>query len=226
MTAAVQMIGRRFSALSVIAEVARNGSRRAFRCQCDCGNQADALGENLRSGHTKSCGCISVAAAQTRHEKTREGFIGQRFGRLVVTDFAGFYTSKKQKHARVRVACDCGGKKVVNINSLRRGLVISCGCVRRRFIAVVSFRHGQARRGRASREYRTWAGMIFRCENPTASNYKNYGGRGIKVCDRWRSSFEAFRFFTIWVANRDLTTRSIESTRTEITVRKIADGPL
>lgn len=55
-----------------------------------------------------------------------------------------------------------------------------------------SIKHGHAFVGKVSPTYRAWAGMIRRCENPDATNYEWYGGRGIKVCDRWRHSFEAF----------------------------------
>jgi hypothetical protein len=51
--------------------------------------------------------------------------------------------------------------------------------------------HGKARKGKRSRVYRTWDGMRQRCQNPNQPHYERYGGRGIRVCDRWQS-FEAF----------------------------------
>jgi len=54
--------------------------------------------------------------------------------------------------------------------------------------------HGASPYGKASPEYVTWVHMIQRCHNPTNKDYKNYGGRGITVCDMWRDSFEAFLF--------------------------------
>jgi hypothetical protein len=53
-------------------------------------------------------------------------------------------------------------------------------------------KHGHARRGKHSPEYQTWKGMIERCENPNHIGFKYYGGRGIKVCARWRKSFANF----------------------------------
>src|SRR6266481_8299787 len=54
-------------------------------------------------------------------------------------------------------------------------------------------RHGYARKGSSrSPEYLAWAGMKARCFNPASPGYKNYGARGITVCERWRNSFEAF----------------------------------
>lgn len=53
-------------------------------------------------------------------------------------------------------------------------------------------KHGHAKRGHATPEYRTWLGMIGRCHCPTATRYRDYGGRGVVVCERWRNSFENF----------------------------------
>jgi hypothetical protein len=51
--------------------------------------------------------------------------------------------------------------------------------------------HGHARKGHHSRTFNTWDGMVQRCTNPRATGYKHYGGRGITICERWKS-FEAF----------------------------------
>ena len=56
----------------------------------------------------------------------------------------------------------------------------------------MNYRHGQAKKGQNSKEYRTWGDMISRCENPSVERYPRYGGRGIKICERWRRSFADF----------------------------------
>jgi hypothetical protein len=183
------MLGRRFGRLTVTVEMLGRRAR-TFRCDCDCGTECEVLGENLRSGHTKSCGCLSREAATRRHSKNRSGIIGSRFGKLTVIGDAAPYIPQKQ--ARVRVKCDCGKIKIVHITSLRRGLLISCGCHRDEGIVRRSVKHGNARRQQISDEYRTWTNMIGRCENSKSQRYDYYGGRGIKVCARWRESFENF----------------------------------
>ena len=78
--------------------------------------------------------------------------------------------------------CDCGTKRPVNGGNLRKQLSLSCGC------ASKAIKHGHARSsGRRSSEYNIWAQMLWRCDSPKAAFYNRYGGRGIKVCDRWRT---------------------------------------
>lgn len=60
-------------------------------------------------------------------------------------------------------------------------------------ISAGKLTHGHARSGRISREYRSWQMMVQRCTNPKRTGYPNYGGRGIKVCERWLYSFASFR---------------------------------
>ena len=115
---------------------------------------------------------------------------GQRFGRVVVLKREG---SASDKSALWRVRCDCGTEAVVAGRSLVTGHTQSCGCLQREKAGAVHLRHGRARRGDArSALYRIWRSMIARCEYPNRPGYDNYGGRGIRVCERWRASFEAF----------------------------------
>lgn len=82
--------------------------------------------------------------------------------------------------------CDCGSGKerVVQINNLRSGSTNSCGCLQAEGIP----RHGMSH----TPTYNIWAGVTQRCTNPNHKQWANYGGRGIRMCDRWRNSFEAF----------------------------------
>ena len=103
---------------------------------------------------------------------------GQRFGRWQVTAL-----SRRGTRVFWLCECSCGTIRPVRSGDLRSGLSTSCSCFR----AERSTRHGHQK----SRVYATWAAMIQRCENPGNPGFKYYGGRGICVCERWRS-FEAF----------------------------------
>lgn len=194
MSKSVQMIGRIFGRLTVKERapdfVQKSGRRRfCYICECVCGKSANVLGENLRSGHTTSCGCQQD---ENRKKLRLTALEGQRYGRLLIVGDAPPYVSPRGiTLRRVRVRCDCGTELELNLNSVRSGISASCGCYRTE-LAVFGVKHGEARKRAPTAEYKTWCNMIGRCENPNVERYPNYGGRGIKVCDKWRNSFEAF----------------------------------
>lgn len=113
-----------------------------------------------------------------------ENLAGRTFGRLTVLEFE----SERHGHALWRCACTCGSTKVAQAGHLKTGHTQSCGCLHREITGNRRRTHGQTSRdGRRSvtKLYRTWQNMRARCSNPTLAHYERYGGRGIKVCDRW-----------------------------------------
>lgn len=109
---------------------------------------------------------------------------GRRFGRLVVV---GFSHRDGRGKSYWNVACDCGATKVVAGYNLGKN-VNSCGCLQAEARLTQSKTHGK----RKTKTYNVWAGMKQRCNNPNAPFFDRYGGRGIKVCERWNSSFANF----------------------------------
>lgn len=92
------------------------------------------------------------------------------------------------KGYKSRYRCSCGAEKVVDRFNVRHGLSRSCGCLKDEEAVARETKHGMSQ----SKIYRLWRGMVNRCYTPTVRCYPNYGGRGIRVCDRWLNSFEAF----------------------------------
>jgi hypothetical protein len=84
--------------------------------------------------------------------------------------------------------CDCGREHTVRGGHLRDGLVTHCGCRSAEIRAKGAMTHGMSK----TPEYLAWCCMKNRCFKPQDKQYPNYGGRGIRVCDEWRNSFEAF----------------------------------
>ena len=99
----------------------------------------------------------------------------------------------------VQARCDCGTTRSVRVDNLRKGLSKSCGCLRRERASQVNTTHGMT----DSRLYNIWCGMIQRCTNPHQPGFRNYGGRGIWLCDEWRGSFEAFQEWAVGAGYSD-----------------------
>lgn len=113
---------------------------------------------------------------------------GARFGRLYVEGYAGPSPQKPSWHCR----CDCGKTSVVAGTNLRTGNTTSCGCLQQENRRQVNLTHGETVGNVRSAEYQIWEGVKKRCLNPNNHKFKDYGGRGISVCDRWLDSFENF----------------------------------
>ena len=113
--------------------------------------------------------------------------IGRNFGLLTVVEQCESHVYPSGTKARQFVCkCECGNTAVVTGRHLRSSNTKSCGCLRPQKCAQIHHRHGGATRGKEDRLYAVWRSMIRRCNNPNAKGYKNYGGRGITVCDEWR----------------------------------------
>jgi len=110
---------------------------------------------------------------------------GRRFGRLVVLHDT---SERKSGNGVWRCRCDCGNKVNVVGCSLTSGYTTSCGCYNRECVAEANTTHGMTQHGEWHPVYRAWFNMLQRCENPNNKRYKDYGGRGIAVCDEWHSA--------------------------------------
>jgi hypothetical protein len=114
---------------------------------------------------------------------------GERRGNLTIVSMAG-NSLNSARHTLWHARCDCGADIVISTPNFRHKdrtpSCMACGHVRS---GAAKFKHGDARK---TRLYRIWANMRWRCESPTADNFRWYGGRGIRVCDAWQD-FVAFR---------------------------------
>lgn len=113
---------------------------------------------------------------------------GKKFGRLtVLCETEPHITSGGHPQVRWMCACECGKRTVIKAGHLRSGNTKSCGCLgpeSSRALCLSRSTHGM----RNHWLYKSWQGLIKRCENPNDPAYRNYGGRGIGVCDGIRSS--------------------------------------
>lgn len=111
---------------------------------------------------------------------TTRPMMGTTWNRLTVIEEAG---KNKWGYDMWICQCKCGTLRHKALGqALRGGHTQSCGCLQKEAI----YKHGHARQGKTSREYRAWHMMLQRCTNKNAPNYPDYGGRGVVVCQRWR----------------------------------------
>lgn len=138
----------------------------------------------------------SIGPNQTRKHNNRKSRLvdltGMKFGRLTVLSNDGFDIQPNgDRRHKWLCLCDCGNQKSIRGSLMKNGTTASCGCFRKEATRLRLTKHGASAGGHTP-EYRAWAGVIQRTTNPKNTYYSDYGGRGIKVCDRWRSSFQNF----------------------------------
>jgi len=131
---------------------------------------------------------------------------GQRFGRLIVLKDSGKRSTGG--HIIWLCLCDCGKRVRVLSGNLRHGHTRSCGCLKKELARTqmkTSIIHGESDKN--SRLYTTWINLKRKCYNPNAINYKNYGGKGIKVCKEWQNRKTGYISFRTWALNNGYSAR-------------------
>lgn len=172
MSRLIDLTGQRFGKLTVIRRAENNkyGGVK-WECQCDCGKIITCFSTNLRGGKAKSCGCSLY-----------QDLTGKRFGRLTATSLA----EKRSRFYYWNCKCDCGNEVVIKASYLTSGDTKSCGCLYRE--RNINKKHGH----RWTRLYSILCGMKNRCYNENTKAYKDYGGRGITICNEWLHDFQTF----------------------------------
>ncbi len=149
-------------------------------CRCECGTIKSVSGYNLLSGESKSCNCVWSGPSK-RPKLIQPGDV---FNYLTVL--------REDGRSRNRIIwlckCICGNDTNVITYQLKSGKTKSCGCLRVETIKKIRTTHGKSN----TNEYSIWSDIIKRTTNKNADSYKDYGNRGIKMCDEWRNSFENF----------------------------------
>lgn len=143
---------------------------------------------------------------------------GKRFGRLVVLERVDNAITPKGKVAvRYKCRCDCGNEKIIRKCHLTSGKIVSCGCFHREQLGNMRRKHGKSGYNR-ERLYTIWLNMKHRCYNPKNNHYKNYGARGITICDEWLEDYMAFRD---WSYSHGYEEKIRESGRNDLTIDRI-----
>lgn len=149
---------------------------------CDCGNTKELYCSYTRNSKIKSCGCLN----KTKYEN----IVGEKFGVATVKKILNERSSNRSLYCLC--VCDCGTRFKTSPYSLIKGKTTSCGCYNKKQKSQIAKElkttHGLCK----TPIYAVWRNMKQRCYSNTHHSYKNYGGRGIKVCEEWKNSFENF----------------------------------
>lgn len=175
----IDLSNKRFGLLVVIpnTQQVEKNRKTSWLCQCDCGKEFRTLSDRLRRNVTTSCGCRK---GEGSGRPTSSFNIGDKYGKLTIvsTDL-----EIRRNHTYCFCKCECGNTKWYRFSHLKDGSIKSCICSRYTQNSY-TITH--------QREYNSWSSMIHRCYTPTYSHYESYGGRGIKVCNWWKTSFVNF----------------------------------
>ena len=113
-----------------------------------------------------------------------DSLVGKKIGKLTVIK----KDENSKRRSRYLCRCDCGKEKIILGQSLKSGNTKSCGCLISETTKQVHSTHGKSK----TRLYCIYNNMKQRCYNPNNTRYKQYGGRGIKICDEWLDDFMNF----------------------------------
>lgn len=167
----IDLTGQTFTKLRAIRAVKSGHGGTLWLCRCECGKECVVRGVALRSGNNKSCGC----------SRRTPDISGQKFGRLTAIKRVD---GPRQKWL---FRCECGESLTARSSHVMSGATRSCGCLSLEISRLASLTHGMS----GTTEYNIWLSMHERCRNPNNKRFENYGGRGIKVCERW-NDFQNF----------------------------------
>lgn len=179
----LDLTGQVFGRLTVLRKVVTGNRRQScWLCRCVCGNEVIIRAAHLvgQGTKTKSCGCL---------KKSLGLLSGQKFGRYTVVRKASpAEEPATHKGTYWLCRCECTNERMVRADGLKSGKILSCGCLHREEMVRRITKHGKCEH----RLYVTWCLMRSRCNNPYATGYDRYGGRGIYVCPQWEVSFANF----------------------------------
>lgn len=192
------LTGKIFGNIKVlnISQVKVN-NRTSWDCECSCGNRFKTNSPRLLNGKTH-CGCLTKENTITSNQQRSKDLTNKVVGNLVIIERTEDF--KVRNLITWKCKCVCGNICYIETARLINNHTTHCGCKRSENISkalkknsnkIIKVRKRQSKLSHTS-EYRIWTAMKQRCSNSKDISYPNYGGRGIKVCNRWLNSFENF----------------------------------
>ena len=185
----IDLTGQKFGRLTVMGfssreeyttEAGYKYYRYYWNCKCECGSEIIALGPSLKNGHTKSCGCYATDLSKIR----TYNFEGLKIGKINIERFSHVCNGRSFWLGY----CECGNGVILSSEQIINKTKKSCGCSK--YDPLFNSRANKFKSKHSLRNI--WNGVIIRCYDEESSSYPLYGGRGIKVSEEWRNSFDTF----------------------------------
>jgi hypothetical protein len=168
-----EYIGKKFGDWDVLEHVEDPRQGAHMLCMCKCGKIQSVRLISMKNGTSKKC----VACARL-DQSTKKDMIGKKFGKWTVLRVSG----KSHNSLQYSCMCECGKLQDIHGPSLRTGNTTQCRACSNREKAKNNIKHGFSK----NKLYKVWTAMKHRCENKNSTHFNRYGGRGIKVCERWK----------------------------------------
>jgi hypothetical protein len=178
----IDLLNKKYGLWTVIEYSHSLHGDRYWKLKCVCGAERVMAKKTLNRGKLKPCVCNTKSSPVN--------MVGARFGKLLVIEPSKLNPKRKYDY---KCLCDCGESIVVFSSNLINGYTSSCGCYYMESNKRIHGTHGHTfNRTKKSSEYNCWVAIKQRCYDKNHSHYSHYGGRGIRVCQRWIDSFENF----------------------------------
>lgn len=164
------MIGNKFGKWTVVERVkSPEGPSKGFRhflCRCECGKESVVRVDGLKNGRSSQC----IVCHDKQMYINIQDMVGKKYGKWTVIS-----TVESKLQRRVLCRCECNKEQIITASRIKSGAKSCPTCNVKK--------HGYE----GTPTYNTWRCMIARCTRENNSNYRNYAGRGISVCQRWRT---------------------------------------
>jgi hypothetical protein len=185
--------GKKVNRLTFIKNLGMDGNNKTkWLCKCDCGKEISIIPAAVMNGNTKSCGCLKIESIAKRRFVDLSG---KKIGKLTVIKRNGF---SSDGHITWECKCECGkivtraGRNLTQVSVEAK----SCGCCSIENLIgrnITRAKHLESN----TRLYKVWLGMRNRCYCEAWKGFKNYGDRGIQVCDEWKDDYIPFRNWSL-----------------------------
>lgn len=179
----IKMTGEKCGKLTLLEHFIDEYGIRQWKCKCDCGKTCIVKHSLIKSQDCKSCGCLM-----------ENNLLNQKFNRLTVQEYS--HTDKHHKK-HYKCLCDCGKTVTVRADKLKNNHTKSCGCQKiestSKLMKETKTIHGFSN----TKIYQAYKNIKTRCYVESSIGFKNYGGRGIKMCEEWKNDFMSFYNWSI-----------------------------